>query len=143
MKKSISLGGSTKVETLLKDKNSKLKEQLEEFKMKLDSMSSMLRLIRKQATKKHKEQSGEEVIKEENLINKDGIPLNTAYTGLTSKLIHPYILIVDENGNYKIGEKQFESLSMAAEFVSGVRRSGWTFWKTFDGRTVKEVFKGN
>ena len=141
MKKRISLGGTTTVDTPSNETNADLKLKLEEFTIKLDSMASMLRLIRKQATKKYKEQSGEEVIEEENLMNKDGIPLNTVYTGITSKSPYPYILIVDGNGDYKIGEKSFDSLSMAAEFVSGVRRSGWTFWKTFDGRTIKEVFK--
>ena len=49
------------------------------------------------------------------------------------------ILVVTENGFF-IGETRYNSLSAAAKIVSGVRRSGWTFWKTANGRTAKEVF---
>ena len=71
--------------------------------------------------------------------NSDGIPLNTALIGETKGI--PYLLIVNELGEYVVGYKKYPSLSAAAEDISGVRRSGWAFWKLPDGRTAKEVFK--
>ena len=70
--------------------------------------------------------------------NHEGVPLNMSLIGITRGI--PYILIVDEFGRYSVGNDEYQSLSAAAEAVSGVRRSGWTFWKTSDGRTAKEAF---
>lgn len=70
--------------------------------------------------------------------NKDGVPLNTTLIGYTRGM--PYILIVNELGEYLVGNAKYQSLSAAAEAVSGVRRSGWTFWMTVDGRQAKEAF---
>lgn len=71
--------------------------------------------------------------------NHEGLPLSTCLIGVTKGV--PYVLTVWKDGKYYIGNKEFTSLSAAAQHVSGVRRSGWTFWKLPDGRTVKEVFK--
>lgn len=71
-------------------------------------------------------------------INKDGIPIGISLVGSSSKNgIH--ILTVNADGYY-IGITKFESLSAAAEAASGIRRSGWTYWKTSDNMTVKEAF---
>ena len=51
-----------------------------------------------------------------------------------------YFCTVKGDGFY-VGETKYESLSAAAQDVSGVRRSGLTFWKLPDGRTVKEAYK--
>ena len=51
-----------------------------------------------------------------------------------------YFLSV-KNGAFYVGVTRYDSLSAAAEGVSGVRRSGWTFWKLPDGKSVKEAFK--
>jgi hypothetical protein len=72
--------------------------------------------------------------------NKDGIPIGTVCFGATEKSPFLYYLTTAEDG-YVIGSKKFESLSAAAEAVSMVRRSGWTFWKTLDGRTLKEAYR--
>lgn len=70
--------------------------------------------------------------------NKDGIPTGISLLGSSAKGgIH--VLTVAPDGYY-IGITKFDSLSAAAEAVSGVRRSGWTYWKMSDGRTIKEVF---
>lgn len=70
--------------------------------------------------------------------NKDGIPIGMSLLGSSVKGgIH--VLTVNADGYY-IGITKFDSLSAAAEAVSGVRRSGWTYWKLPDGRTVKETF---
>jgi len=50
-----------------------------------------------------------------------------------------------KNGAFYVGITRYPTLSAAAQGVSGVRRSGWTFWKLsggkHNGKTVKEVFK--
>jgi hypothetical protein len=70
--------------------------------------------------------------------NKDGIPTGISLMGSSVKGgIH--VLTVNPDGYY-IGITKYDSLSAAAEAVSGVRRSGWTYWKMSDGRTIKEVF---
>jgi len=72
--------------------------------------------------------------------NSDGIPTGATFMGYSRG--KPYVLSVAENGDYYVGLEKHPSLSAAAEAVSGVRRSGWTFWKLPDGKTLKEVFKG-
>jgi hypothetical protein len=73
-------------------------------------------------------------------LNKDGIPIGTVCFGATEKSPFLNYLTVEENG-YTVGSTLFPSLSAAAEAVSLVRRSGWTFWKMLDGRTLKEAFR--
>lgn len=76
-------------------------------------------------------------------LNKDGIPLGMVCFGATEKSPFLFYLTV-EMDYYTVGSYQFPSLSSAAEAVSGVRRSGWTFWKFLDGdkvKTLKETFK--
>ena len=70
--------------------------------------------------------------------NKDGIPIGISLVGTSVKGgIH--VLTVAADGYY-IGINKYDSLSAAAAAASGVRRSGWTFWKTHEQRTVKEAF---
>lgn len=71
-------------------------------------------------------------------LNKDGIPINMVFLGTT---FGQSFLLTVHKFNYSIGNKTYETLSAAAEAVSGNRRSGWAFWKGMDGRTVKELFK--
>ena len=73
-------------------------------------------------------------------VNKDGLPIGLICYGVTSKYPFPIFLGVEESG-YMVGTTLYESLSAAAEAVSGVRRSGWTFWRLNDGTTLKEAFK--
>jgi len=73
-------------------------------------------------------------------VNKDGLPVGLMCYGVTSKYPFPIFLEVEEGG-YLVGTTPYESLSAAAEAVSGVRRSGWAFWKLNDGTTLKEAFK--
>lgn len=116
-----------------------LRDEINEFKLQLDSVAKMFRMLRRQVSKK--KSSAAEENGDNPALNQDGIPLNSSYIGITSKSQYPYILIVDQDGIYRIGQTRFSSLSAAAEHVSGVRRSGWTFWRFFDGRTLKEVYK--
>lgn len=71
-------------------------------------------------------------------VNKDGLPIGISLVG-GSMHVGMRILTV-ANDCYYIGETRHDSLSSAAEAASGVRRSGWTFWKLPDGRTIKEAF---
>jgi len=72
--------------------------------------------------------------------NKDGIPVGTVCLGATEKSPFLYYLTVEADG-YVVGSHNFASLSAAAEAVSLVRRSGWTFWKLVDGTTLKEAYR--
>jgi len=70
--------------------------------------------------------------------NKDGVPIGLSLVGISMRGgIH--VLTVNADGYY-IGATRYDSLSAAAEAASGVRRSGWTYWKLPDGRTAKEAF---
>ncbi|MEA3296168.1 MAG: DUF2924 domain-containing protein [Patescibacteria group bacterium] len=75
------------------------------------------------------------------VIKKDHTPINippgTLLFGKSEK--REAILVVTESGFF-IGQTKYNSLSAAAKIVSGTRRSGWTFWKTADGKTAKEAF---
>jgi hypothetical protein len=73
-------------------------------------------------------------------LNKDGIPNELICIGDSEKQQFPLCMTIKQE-HYEIGDRVFPSLSSAAEAVSGVRRSGWTFWKLPDGRTLKEAFK--
>lgn len=73
-------------------------------------------------------------------LNKDGLPYNMC---LVAGDKHGFLrmLKVAKSG-YKVDNTTYNSLSAAAEAVSGiVRKSGWVFWRLPDGRTAKEAFK--
>ena len=124
---------------VLKKKPESFQEEFEDMRLKLDSITEMFYIFKKRYNEKKNKKSKK--VKTKDISNKDGIPLNSSFIGYTKNSNYPFILIIDAHGKYKIGEKVFNSLSASAEFVSGVRRSGWTFWKLFDGRTLKEVYK--
>jgi len=65
------------------------------------------------------------------------IPHNITFFGITKGRM--YTLVSSPEG-FRVGNTVYKSLSAAAEGVSGVRRSGWTFWRLADGRTAKEAF---
>ena len=84
-------------------------------------------------------------------VNKDGIPIGIdVFADVES--IGKVVLGV-ERRCYKVrhiggqdiyGGKEFNSLSAAAEFFSGIKRkSGWIYWRTLTtGRTLKDAYKG-
>jgi hypothetical protein len=65
------------------------------------------------------------------------IPPGTLLFGKSGK--KEAILVVTETGFF-IGQTRYNSLSAAAKIVSGIRRSGWAFWKTANGETAKKAF---
>ena len=72
-------------------------------------------------------------------LNKDGIPIGMPLFGESTKSGISMLTVCKDC--YKLNGEQFDSLSAAAEKTSGVRRSGWAFWKTPEGMSVKEAFK--
>lgn len=112
-----------------------LEQQLNQIVLSLDSLFRMLKKIREIVEGK-KDSAVNEKIKQVKSQNK--IPEGTVLNGVTRGV--PYYLEV-KDGSFFVGITKYETLSAAAEGVSGVRRSGWKFWKLPDGRTVKEVFK--
>jgi hypothetical protein len=73
-------------------------------------------------------------------LNKDGVPIGIECWGTTENSPYMQIMTVEIDG-YRIGNSKYGSLSAAAEVVSGVRRSGWVFWKLPTGETLKELYK--
>lgn len=104
----------------------------------LDSMFSIVKALRDDLNQE-KDHKLTAVIEEKRKNNKIEVPEGTVLTGKTKGL--SYFLLTKDGGFY-VGITRYDSLSAAAEGVSGVRRSGWTFWRLPDGKTVKEVFKG-
>lgn len=79
------------------------------------------------------------------LTNKDGIPYMTKLKAIsTVKGEFPegkaFELVVTTKG-YEINGQCYNSLSAAAEGVSGNRRNGWEWWKTETGTTAREAFR--
>ena len=115
-----------------------LEDRISDFGNALDSVFTMVKELRGDINKEvdHKITA---VIEENKRENKIEVPEGTILTGITKGL--SYFLHAKDGGFY-VGITRYGSLSAAAEGVSGVRRSGWTFWKLPDGKTVKETFKG-
>jgi len=82
--------------------------------------------------------------------NKHGLPIGMEIFGKTqddqkvSLIVNPESYqIVSLGEQHILNGKEFNSLSKAAEFFSGIKRkSGWVFWKDANGIKLKETFKG-
>jgi len=99
-----------------------------------DNLFSMLKEVRAYVQAEH-DKRATQAIQKTKLALPEGIVLSGTTRGLS------FFLQV-KDGGFWVGNTQYPTLSAAAEAVSGVRRSGLTFWKLPDGKTVKEVFKG-
>jgi len=119
------------------DKLTELEQRIFHLTSGLDNLFKMVKDLRDDLNKEH-DRIISELIEKKKKERKAEIPEGTVLYGSTRGL--NYFLQV-KDGAFWIGDKKYDSLSAAAEAVSGVRRSGWTFWKLPDGRTVKEVFK--
>jgi len=78
-----------------------------------------------------------EEIEQAGKVNSDGLTIGNSLIGVSTRN-GTHILTIAEDGYY-IGPTKYGSLSSAAEASSGVRRSGWTYWKFPDGKTIKEA----
>ena len=141
--KQIPLGSSTKGKAIIIEKGTTIEDRVKILEKTLIAVTQAFYATRRALIKSKKnrnEQLNAHDMLENNLeLNRDNIPVNTAYIGVTKGI--PYILTVDKEGNYIVGNRKHTSLSAAAKFVSNVRRSGWTFWKTIDGETLKKAFR--
>lgn len=113
-----------------------LEQRINQLALAIDSIHSILKKMRDRVEGKKNFAINQKI---EKVKSENKIPEGTVLTGVTKGV--PYYLEV-KNGGFYVGVCKFDTLSAAAEEVSGTRRSGWTFWKLPDGRTVKEVFKG-
>lgn len=121
----------------LDEQVSVLRDRVSYLTNAMDSMFSMVKELQDDVNQE-RNHNLTAVIEEKKKENKIEIPEGTVFTGQTKGL--SYFLQAKDGGFY-VGITRYDSLSAAAEGVSGVRRSGWTFWKLPDGKTVKEVFK--
>jgi len=112
-----------------------LEQRINQLSLSIDSIHSILKRLRDLIEGK---KDGDITQKIEQVKSQHKIPEGTVLSGVTRGV--PYYLEV-KDGSFFVGITKYETLSAAAAGVSGVRRSGWTFWKLPDGRTVKEVFK--
>ena len=118
----------------IEERVTSIEQMLSYLTLSLDSLYEMFKPIRNrlQGKKDHAVNNKFRRTKSENKI-----PEGTILTG-KSKGISYYLTV--KEGGFFIGDVKYKSLSAAAEKVSGVRRSGLTFWHFPDGRTVKEKF---
>lgn len=110
-------------------------ERIAELEIKLASIAKMLYMFKR---------SGLVTTKKERSIKKgndEGIPVNTCYLGYTKGSIYPYILVVNEDGKFNIGDKEFTTLSDATEFVCGQDTDSLKFWQTIEGMPLGEFIK--
>lgn len=144
MGKKISLGAEQSVGTTIVTKSATLEERVAALQRHIEELAAAFHAVNSIRIK-DKRQSGiietnktPSVVLDEGTKNYDGIPIGIALLGISSRNGTRFLTV--EVDGYYIGSKRFDTLSAAAEYTSGVRRSGWTFWKLPDGRTVKEAF---
>lgn len=83
-------------------------------------------------------------------VNKDGLPIDLNIYAEVDDLGEVWLRTDRTNyqviqiGTQKITQgKRFKSVSAAAEFFSRIKRkSGWVYWRTAEGRTLKDAYKG-
>lgn len=147
MAKHLALGRAVKSGVSKLVEPSTVEDRLKALEDKIEAMSILFNQV-KNALEKKKTASSEQAYRETDTngyiksgskdVNSDGIPINTGFTGVTRGV--PYFLKARRDGYY-VGSTRYGSLSAAAEGVSKVRRSGWTFWKLKGGKTAKQIFK--
>ena len=115
-------------------------ERLALMESKLKAMTHAFYSIRKILANKDTIPDGDAYIAPGPATNRDGIPFGIVLMGITTTA--PFICTVGDDGRYWVNNMPFDSLSAAAAAVGAPqRKSGWRFWRTLDGRAVKEVFK--
>jgi hypothetical protein len=139
MGRKIALGTATEETTAIIPEALSLIEEVEALKRQVEVLVDAFNAINRIRVKDDREEDLEEFHEYDDDMNKDGIPIGTILFGNSTRGGES-ALIVRESG-YSVGGDFYETLSAAAEAVSGVRRSGWTFWKMPDGRNAKETFR--
>jgi hypothetical protein len=137
MGEKIALGAALPAGMAIVTKPMSIEERVEALQKQVEDLVKAFHVVNSIRIKDRRQQDRYTQIPLANA-NKDGIPIGLSLMGSSIKGgIH--VLTVNADGYY-IGITKYDSLSAAAEVVSGVRRSGWTYWKLPDGRTAKEVF---
>jgi hypothetical protein len=121
----------------VEDRLTALEEILKALVASMDAVFHKIKDARDN-TEKQKDTEIAQAIDERAKEGKAEIPEGTTLWG-TSRGLNFFMSVKD--GGFYVGAIKYDSPSAAAEAVSGVRRSGWVFWKLPDGRTIKEVFK--
>lgn len=112
---------------------------ISQLALSLDSIYSILKKMRDRSAARKDFAIGENIEKVKSDMK---VPEGTVLVGETRGV--PYYCEA-KSGAFYVGVTRYPTLSAAAQGVSGVRRSGWTFWRLsggkHNGKTVKEVFK--
>lgn len=117
-----------------------MSSEVQELKAKVDELERTIKVLTAEAQKRS----------ESKPINKDGLPVgleiyadveNVGEVWLKTNRIDYEVIKID---NQRITHgKRFKSLSASAEFFSKIKRkSGWVYWRTEEGRTLKDAYKG-
>ena len=116
-----------------------MEKRINQIALSIDSLHSIMKRLRDRADIRKDYAISKNIEKVKSDMK---IPEGSVLIGVTRNV--PYYCEVKE-GAFYVGVTKYSTLSAAAEGVSGVRRSGWTFWKIsggiHNGKTVKEVFK--
>lgn len=113
-----------------------LKEQMSNAISMLDNLFLMVKELREKVDKDRDKVVADAVqVKRSDASLPEGTVLHGTTQGMS------FFLQV-RDGGFWVNNHKYDSLSAAAEAVSGVRRSGWAFWKFADGRSVKEALRG-
>ena len=119
------------------DKPSNQEERILELEAKMASIAKMLYMFKRSGLPKRKEEFNK-LDKNDSI---EGIPLNTCYLGYIKGSMYPYILVVNEEKKFNIGDKEFKSLAAATEFICGQPEDGLKFWQTIEGISLGEFIK--
>ncbi len=111
--------------------------QLTQLARSLDSLSRMVKEMRDDYRRGEDDRLNG-IIEDNKKAKKMELPEGTELHGKTKGI---NFFCVVRNGGFYVGTTRYDSLSAAALGVSGVRRSGWMFWKLSSGKTVKEMYK--
>lgn len=117
-----------------------MSSELQELKDKVAQLETTIEVLMSEAQLKSSKP----------LMNKHGLPLGLRIyaevedVGMVWLKANPTNYQVTEIEGVSIHKgAKFKSLSAAAEFFSKIKRkSGWVYWRTAEGRTLKDAYKG-
>lgn len=119
-----------------------LERRLNQMALSIDSINSLIKQMRSESRERIKREFAINQTVSKSMADKK-LPVGLTLVGYTGGT--PYYLEVAKDGFY-VGINKYPSLSAAAQAVSGVRRSGWRFWRFTSGenkdKSIREVFRG-
>ena len=135
MGQKIALGKAVTTGTAIVTKPTTLEEKVATLQKQVEELIRAFNVVN---TARLKDKRGQLYTPPAENVNSDGVPIGLTLLGSSMRGGDSILTVYPEG--YYLGSNKFDSLSAAAEYVSGVRRSGWTFWRTPDGKTLKEAF---